>query len=470
MANDNVPPHILRNFDELASPSPAKTNKERLWLGYSADNLRSKSKKTSGDLSGSNGEPHNEPDDYPNLDEIAAPAPIDEDAEKGEPHLEDQRNGSSALPSPQGSSRGSRLETEVYTIAHLILFSILGTLSRLGLQALTHYPGAPVQTPVLWPNVAGSFILGFLSEDQRLFRPPTSDSPQDKAGHDRNKHNAHKKTIPLYIGLATGYCGSFTSFSSFIRDAFYALSNALPVPIQHPSLASPPSPISTNINVHRNGGYSFLALLAVIISTVGLSLAALQVGAQLALGCEKYTPSIAHLVIGRRKVVDRLSVFLAAGVWLAAVIMAAVPPDRHNTSPYTHETWRSQALFALVFAPLGCLVRFYASVHLNGRMPSFPLGTFAVNTAGSALLAMFIVLQHAPVGGLVGCQVLQGMGDGFCGCLTTVSTWVSELKGLRRRHGWVYGAWSVGVGICLFVIISGSLMWSQGFKPALCMA
>ena len=30
----------------------------------------------------------------------------------------------------------------------------------------------------------------------------------------------HKKTIPLYIGLTTGFCGSFTSFSSFARAFF----------------------------------------------------------------------------------------------------------------------------------------------------------------------------------------------------------------------------------------------------------
>src|SRR5438034_4208652 len=35
----------------------------------------------------------------------------------------------------------SSFATKLYTVSHLIFFSILGTLARIGLQALTHYPG-----------------------------------------------------------------------------------------------------------------------------------------------------------------------------------------------------------------------------------------------------------------------------------------------------------------------------------------
>ncbi|KAK0868833.1 hypothetical protein LTR87_014003 [Friedmanniomyces endolithicus] len=86
-----------------------------------------------------------------------------------------------------------------------------------------------------------------------------------------------------------------------------------------------------------------------------------------------------------------LIVFLAWASWLGAVLLAIWPPDRPS-GPSSHgswanETWRGQALFALVFAPLGCLLRFYASLKLNGLVPSFPLGTFAVNMLGTAVEA-----------------------------------------------------------------------------------
>ncbi len=506
-------PNDFQNLDELAVPPPVNADeaksqplwlegtavspsaelneakKQRLWLGHSADNLRdsTRGKKTAVQPESAVGaeEKYDEPSDYDNLDEVAAPPPIDPEEARKEEHLEDRSNRSTPEHPDEGDlgrQHVSRLATELYTISYLVFFSILGTLARLGLQALTFYPGAPVQTGLLWANVGGSLIMGFLSEDRKLFMEEWGDvrevKPKDtQALNDGQemkrtpsivqKHGAVKKTIPLYIGLATGFCGSFTSFSSFMRDVFYALANALPVPINHPSSA----PISQTINVHRNPGYSFMATLAVLIVTVGLSLGALQVGAHLALSLDPFTPSIPFLLA--RKVVDRTMVILAWGCWLGAILMAILPPDRSGGSVAVHpstaqEMWRSKALFALVFAPLGCLLRFYASLRLNGRMRAFPLGTFTVNIVGSALQAMFIDLQRAPVGGLVGCQVLQGLEDGFCGCLTTVSTWVSELKALRLRHAYFYGAMSIGVGLSCMIVIMGSLLWSQGYVTPLC--
>ncbi|ORY59045.1 CrcB-like protein-domain-containing protein [Pseudomassariella vexata] len=373
----------------------------------------------------------------------------------------------------------SRLATQIYTISYLILFSILGTLARLGLQALTYYPGAPVPFSSVWPNFAGSLVMGFLAEDRMLFRhewgTPTHD-PQITKAHQAHRvdeetgdssstgdeldlaaakkaHMVTKKTIPLYIGLATGFCGSFTSFSSFIRDVFLALSNDMPTP----KLESTTMP--------RNGGYSFMAVLAVIITTVSLSLSGLFIGAHLAIALEPITPSLPFILT--RKIVDRIAVFFAWGSWLGAVLLSILPPDRF-TLPGASEVWRGCATFSLVFAPLGCLLRFYVSMYLNGRKASFPLGTFAVNMFGTAVLGTAWDIAHVPDGGVVGCQVLQGIEDGFCGCLTTVSTWVAELAALRRLRAYVYGVASVGTGLALMVAIMGGLRWSQGFAGLVC--
>ena len=176
-------------------------------------------------------------------------------------------------------SRASRFATELYVVSYLITFSILGTLARLGLQALTAYPGSPVMTSELWANFGGSIIMGFLSEDRKLFRGHGQDrnDEMDKSRREeaddsqetvetmvqndnhsqedpekasielRNRHNAMKKTIPLYIGLTTGFCGSLTSFSSFIRDVFLQLANQPPaIPLRSGSVS----------DSSRNGGYS----------------------------------------------------------------------------------------------------------------------------------------------------------------------------------------------------------------------
>ncbi|KAI1150589.1 CrcB-like protein-domain-containing protein [Nemania diffusa] len=383
-----------------------------------------------------------------------------------------------SIQPPEAEARAalSKSITEFYTVSYLILFAILGTLARLGLQALTFFPGAPISFSSVWPNFAGSLVIGFLTEDRMLFRyewgststytrqqqlvkvkkdeesgsPGSSDSQQDLTTA-KKTHLALKKTIPLYIGLATGFCGSFTSFSSFIRDIFLALSNDLPMP---DGAATP-----------RNGGYSFLALLATIIGTVSLSFAGFHLGAHLAEALEPVTPSLRYPL--SRKVIDPLAVLLGWGSWIGAVILSIVPPDRYS-NPGASEFWRGRATFALVFAPLGCLVRFYASAHFNGRFAAFPLGTFAVNVLGAAILGLAWDLAHVPKGGVVGCQVLQGIEDGFCGCLTTVSTWIVELAVLGRRNAYVYGGASIFSALVLMIAIMGGLRWSDGFATLLC--
>jgi fluoride ion exporter CrcB/FEX len=447
------------------------------------------------------------------VNQITASVPTEEEVgSRHDDHSEEQV--------PYGPSlrrqAASRLSTQLYTISYLIFFSILGTLARLGLQWLTFYPGAPVTTPVLWANFAGSLFIGFLAEDRRLFKQewgsdtfnsavekfqldqttkdnrnencnddtPKSDSidPIEPASPPDNSHTvtplspseieaaqdeasrAHakvKKTIPLYIGLATGFCGSLTSFSSFIRDAFLALSNNLPNPTP-----TELSPSSTNHPLPRNGGYSFMALIAVILLTLSLTLSALKFGAHLAIALDPLTPTLSFRLL--RKALDRLTLFLGPTTWLAAILLSLFAPARH--------TWRGQALFATVFAPVGCLVRFYASLHLNALAPSFPVGTFAVNLFGTAVLGACWDLQHLPFrghlngggGSVLGCQVLQGIMDGFCGALTTVSTFVSELNGLRRVHAWTYGAASVVGGLAVMLVVMGSVRWSESWVSPVC--
>ncbi|KAI6087217.1 CrcB-like protein-domain-containing protein [Hypoxylon rubiginosum] len=437
------------------------------------------------------------PDSYANVPELGDIAPIpsrDERRSRTTPSFEEERalereysshqNGQRRAEEGKPKSKApraqevSRFATEIYTVSYLVLFAILGTLARLGLQALTFYVGAPVSFSSVWPNFAGSLVMGFLAEDRMLFRyewgTPTyelqllraretgldeeiGDPGSKRAAVDltvaKKAHMATKKTIPLYIGLATGFCGSFTSFSSFIRDIFLALSNDLVAPDAGPTTTP------------RNGGYSFMALIAVTITTISLSISGLLIGAQLALALEPITPSLPFAFT--RKFLDRSAVFLAWGSWLGAILLSALPPDR-STNTGGAETWRGRATFALVFAPLGCLGRFYASLYLNGRLPSFPLGTFAVNVLGTMFLAMAWDFAHAPFGGVIGCQVLQGVEDGFCGCLTTVSTWVAELTALRRRHAYMYGGASVAVALGCMVVIMGSLRWTDGFSSLMC--
>ena len=522
---DYAVPNEYENLDEIAGPSPVENpDEQRFYRHESLEESRSDIGKDGQRFKRhtSAEEPHFRTQDSlegrekswasrrasgideeadENLTEFTAPPPVDS-GPNTPPSVDNSASLSVSKPQEKENKhlrsprreRISKFATKLYTCSYLILFSFLGTLARLGLQTLTFYPGAPVQTSVLWANFAGSLFMGFLSEDRKLFQEEWGSSSAEKSKDEeqgkeseegkeaenaeaaKKKHGSVKKTIPLYIGLATGFCGSFTSFSSFIRDIFFALSNSLIVPVSQTSSG----PINPSSAVSRTGGYDFMALVAVIILTLTLCLGGLQCGAHIAIGLEPFTPSIPFYV--GRKFIDRIVVVLAFGAWLGAAFLSIWPPDRPGGSTDAHtswlqETWRGEVIYALVFAPLGCLLRFYLSLRLNGRIASFPLGTFTANMFGTAMLGMFYVLQHASLGGtsaglvgggVIGCQVLQGLMDGFCGCLTTVSTWVSELKGLRRRHAYVYGAASVLVSLGLLIIIMGSLKWSVGFSTPAC--
>lgn len=435
-------------------------------------------------------EPYDMPEAWVNLDELAATSPVENPEENAiyrhhdleetrsreqEWNRQNQHHGESSIPTAtttDGQNDGEKVEgpnvsqlaTQIYTLSYLILFSFLGTLARIGLTALTFYPNTPVLFTTIWANFGGSLIMGFLAEDRMLFRHewgiPTYDEQlararraevDEESGSNssmtvidlsaaKKAHLSTKKTIPLYIGLTTGFCGSFTSFSSFIRDALLALSdNEFELP-----------------TTERSGGYSFLAMLAVIITTICLTLSALHIGAHLAIGTEKCIPSLPFRLI--RKVLDRTVVIFALGSWVGVILLSIMLPDIH---------WREKA-FALVFSPVGCLTRFYLSLYLNGRFSSFPLGTFLANVLGTAVLGMSWDIAHSASVGIAGCQVLQGIEDGFCGCLTTISTWVAELNSLRRLHSYIYGTASVLVSLLILVAIMGGLRWTDGFTPPVC--
>jgi fluoride ion exporter CrcB/FEX len=374
--------------------------------------------------------------------------------------------------------RVSRLLTELYTISYLIFFSILGTLARLGLNALTTYSGAPVTASLVWANFAGTLILGFLAESSAILNnafvdektnPPLVDvdaeaaepvpSPWDSEERRPGSNEVvARKPVPLYIGLATGFCGSLTSFSSFMRDFFLEMANDLTAPQYHatesPGIA------------RRGGGKDFMAMMAVLIVTACVSLSALKLGAHIAILLGRFNYRLSSSL---RSTFDKLAVFLGVGCWAGAIAMAAVPPDRHWA--HAAERWRGQVLFAIVFAPLGCMLRFYLSLKLNGTFSSFPIGTFAANTVGTAVLGMAWDLQRLPLDDkptLVSCQVLQGIMDGFCGCLTTVSTLALELSSLRRSHAYTYGGISVLTSLAILTLVMGAMKWTVGWTAPAC--
>ena len=90
------------------------------------------------------------------------------------------------------------------------------------------------------------------------------------------------------------------------------------------------------------------------------------------------------------------------------------------------------------------MAQFFLPLHLNRQITSFPLGISTENLGGVIVLGMAYSLQRVSTsssalggGSFDGSQVLEGIINRFCGCLTTLSTWVLELtdfSGSRSTH------------------------------------
>lgn len=145
-------------------------------------------------------------------------------------------------------------------------------------------------------------------------------------------------------------------------------------------------------------------------------------------------------------------------LWLVTILVCYYVPR-----------WRGIVMFALIFSPFGVWTRFYLA-RLNPRLARFQLGTFAANTLGTIILATCVALQRANAlnDNKLQCQVLQGIADGFCGCLTTVSTFVVELRKLDRKASYRYVLVSWTAGQLIMLVILGSVDFARGGLAARC--
>ncbi|KAJ7283585.1 CrcB-like protein-domain-containing protein [Mycena rebaudengoi] len=289
-------------------------------------------------------------------------------------------------------------------------FSILGVLGRLGLQALATYSGQNIFS-LAYVQALGCLIMGFclaLKEPFSRYYPPA------------------------YIALTTGFCGSLTTFSGWQLDIFKSWVNA--------------------DSAHRSPLRDTVDGLGKSLITVSLAMSSLYFGMFLASQTSPYFHPATPPSRSFRHTVSVLSICTYAATFPAYFLL---PRD-----------FRHQATSALLFSFPGALSRYLLSTFLNPLVTTFPLGTYAANSLGTALLAIFRILQSLS-GTIVSnssCTMLQGLSDGYCGCLTTVSTFAAEIAALKGAHKWRYGLISWITGQLLFVCIFGTLLWARAIE------
>ncbi|KAG6811315.1 hypothetical protein H0H92_008027 [Tricholoma furcatifolium] len=267
----------------------------------------------------------------------------------------------------------------IHVIALLIPSSIFGALTRLGLNALARYDGNSI-FPLAYAQGLGCLVMGFTVglKESFAFYPP------------------------FFTAITTGFCGSLTTFSGWQVDVFDSWINAG--------------------DYHHGGLRNFMDGLGKSVFTLSISLASVAFGLQLAAAAHKHLPSVSTPPPFVRNTITMVSILFYGAVFPAYFLM--------------DPNYRHQATAALLFAFPGTLTRYLLSVHFNTLLKTMPLGTFVANSFGTALLGGFDALQnktHAV--SPYACSLIQGLSDGYCGCLTTVSTFAVEIRGLGLWKG-----------------------------------
>ncbi|KAI9015977.1 CrcB-like protein-domain-containing protein [Hyaloraphidium curvatum] len=372
--------------------------------------------------------------------------------------------------------------------AVLIPASIIGYLLRAALSLSPPFTAAAT-TATFYPNFVGCIIMGFFQAGREYFwrlGPPVS-------GHG----------WLWWFAICTGLCGSLTTWSSWQVATFnaFAGSDGSGLPVQER--------LVKGIGDLAFGAATFVA--------------GIVVGSHLWQGAEAgfvhFRRSRAPIVVGdadkEPEKPDAGGVIASVDVIEPAVEFRFVPLgwtglDYSTWAPSDYlllltvvssiaaivavlavdssgslEHGRTYG-FGMLFAPIGTTVRYKLSrynipVARKGPLAlfpaTFPVGTFTANVVGTSILAaMYTVARTVPLGPFTGqksdtyqCALIGAAADGFCGCLTTISTFCFEVVTLMRLGGrgvgtaYTYGAISAAASLAVCTCVIGAVYWSRGW-------
>lgn len=330
---------------------------------------------------------------------------------------------------------GKRYKLRV--ILNILQGSLWGVLARRGLDLLTTY-NHNYLGGVVWSNFTACFVMGVLVGTEQLWEDL----------------NDIKARIPLYIGLSTGFCGTFSSFSSAMLEAVERGINA---PLSEVGGSLPSAP------------YGIMESLSVVICQLALSIMGFSMGKHLAEALDNFVPPMTQTIT---QILEYGLIVIGVCLYIAAVVLCGT-----ESSEVTLRQWT----FSIVFAFFGAWTRYLVSKYLNGKLKKFPLGTFTANILGCIIIALVVSLSNGKrhknwsmgvdnliVNTSISCEVLAGIKEGFCGGLTTVSTFVVELFGLETIYAYRYGTISIATGFSVCIVILGTVNWTVGLGDAIC--
>lgn len=343
-----------------------------------------------------------------------------------------------------------------------------------------------------------------------------------------NKHlYKNKAELPLYVGLSTGLCGSITSLSSFILTLFEVSANTGGGGSSSPPHLDFPNPawgipmwfaycitmMCVSVGGFVVGKHCAEFVMDWARSTTATSISMSEFGTE---GAESGSGPAFGLrsrlrprkkrnrdYVGKATTSGLVSQNTAYWVqfscsilglltWITVFILSFISSfevsDSHTVfSAITQSGGSRYWCLSLTFAPFGVFLRYWCSRLLNPHYwpHRFLLGTFVANILATMVLAVLALVQNGVdtssvtsgttvVTAIVAhpgltCDVVKALADGFCGCLSTVSTMVSELFAIKKlADKYIYGAISVLIPFASMVLIFGSYIWTNGIASTTC--
>ncbi|QPG74499.1 hypothetical protein FOA43_001829 [Brettanomyces nanus] len=329
-------------------------------------------------------------------------------------------------------------------LLEVVFGSILGNMARISLTKLTSYqneylhysPGS-----CLWSNFSACFIMAWCNHAVGFW---------DSLLLDSGKNNM--KQMALHTGITAGFCGSFSTWSSLVAELLFktidALNGGYPLP---------------------NSGYGVLEFFAVLLIQMGVSFFGYYLGRDFAALLDLWAVfNRASRLLNYK--VCRIFELTTAGLAIAGfianlVLTCTLPLDNF---------WKKDYSLSILFGVVGAILRFQLSKY-NGKfhMKWFPAGTLMANVLACTVLAVVTLLnngyidsstQSRIVSNKVHRMVINAFVSGFCGSLSTISSFVNELYNLKHPiQRYTYFSVTFLPSFIIMLLIDGTFVWTRGF-------
>ncbi|CAI8508124.1 unnamed protein product [Hanseniaspora opuntiae] len=269
-----------------------------------------------------------------------------------------------------------------------ICSAIIGNVSRLGLLKINNLYSHSYTTnnTILYVNFTACIFMGFL----QVFNFGSYDSN-------------------LQVCLTTGYCGTFSSFSTYIYEIF----------------------IHTVMRAHLFPNY----------------------------GCTKKKRKLAQqnmkwLSTNFGSFLKYVLTILSIPLTIIMLVLSIV--YRHNH----HSYWTISSLFSI----FGAYARYYLSKY-NGKLRNkwsfLPIGTYLANIIATIILSILLILHQRYDSEYTKRLVLYSMIEGLTAAMSTMSTLMNEMNKLPLFRSSLYIFISVMSSYAMMIIIVGSYKWTN---------